>query len=327
MKIKLIVILILVSYSVFAQTLTEIQKQNARATGYAVVAARNPGVKFAIIVIPWDGTNTLEYNANNQIDPGWHPQAVIKGKFFHQPFDGDDFSTYSSVLLSQSDFDTYKSTGTQWWIVCSTLPSFSNQIYNNTELTGNTTANGDFNADGQIRAKGWYTSGSGHALEIGTESGMGDVISYDRTAQVYMPLWIQGSTNTIAGSTTFKNDATFEGNLEAQKVKVTATTGSVPDYVFLPNYKLKTLNELEAFIKANSHLPNIPNAKEIETNGQNLGEMQLKLLEKIEELTLYVIEQEKEIQRLKMLEDGRQKLEDTISVLLERIEKLENKKK
>ncbi len=90
----------------------------------------------------------------------------------------------------------------------------------------------------------------------------------------------------------------IQGNLEATKVKVTATPGSVPDYVFQPNYKLKTLNELEAFIKANSHLPNIPNAKEIETNGQNLGDLQLKLLEKIEELTLYTIEQQKLIEQL-----------------------------
>jgi len=112
----------------------------------------------------------------------------------------------------------------------------------------------------------------------------------------------------------------IQGNFEAKKVKVTATPGSVPDYVFQPSYKLKTLNELEAYIKANSHLPNIPNAKEIEANGQNLGEMQLKLLEKIEELTLYTIEQSKEIERLK-------KSEATISELLKRIEKLENKKK
>ena len=92
----------------------------------------------------------------------------------------------------------------------------------------------------------------------------------------------------------------IQGNLEAWKIKVTATPGSVPDYVFATNYKLKSLNELEAFIKANSHLPNIPNAKEIEANGQDVGDLQLKLLEKIEELTLYVIE----------LEAGRQKSED-----------------
>ncbi|WP_286756022.1 hypothetical protein [Roseivirga sp. UBA838] len=90
-----------------------------------------------------------------------------------------------------------------------------------------------------------------------------------------------------------------KGYIESKKVKVTATPGSVPDYVFFSNYKLWTLAEVEAFIKANSHLPNIPNAKEIETNGQDVGYLQLKLLEKIEELTLYMIEQNKEMVELK----------------------------
>jgi hypothetical protein len=95
-------------------------------------------------------------------------------------------------------------------------------------------------------------------------------------------------------------NAIIEGNLEVQKVKVTAQPGSVPDYVFSKDYALRTIPELEAFIKANSHLPNIPNANEIETNGQNLGEMQLKLLEKIEELTLYLIEENRENSRLSL---------------------------
>ena len=90
-------------------------------------------------------------------------------------------------------------------------------------------------------------------------------------------------------------NALIQGNLESKKVKVTAAPGSVPDYVFAPTYKLQTLNELEKYIQANKHLPNIPNAREIEINGQNLGAMQLKLLEKIEELTLYTIEQGKRI--------------------------------
>ncbi|WP_422008189.1 hypothetical protein [Roseivirga pacifica] len=121
-----------------------------------------------------------------------------------------------------------------------------------------------------------------------------------------------------------------KGHLESQKVKVTATPGSVPDYVFSANYELKTLNEVEDFIKANSHLPNIPSAREIETNGQDVGELQLKLLEKIEELTLYVIEQENkltEVERLKnknlILEEKNQELEEKLKTLMERVGKLE----
>ena len=72
-----------------------------------------------------------------------------------------------------------------------------------------------------------------------------------------------------------------------------------PDYVFGKNYRLPSLDEVEAFIKKNNHLPGIPSAKSIESTGLSLGEMQKLQMEKIEELTLYVIELKKEIERLK----------------------------
>ncbi|OGU38943.1 MAG: hypothetical protein A2X61_04475 [Ignavibacteria bacterium GWB2_35_12] len=64
-------------------------------------------------------------------------------------------------------------------------------------------------------------------------------------------------------------------------------------------YQLSTLDELENYIKQNKHLPDIPSATEVEANGIQLGEMQGKLLKKIEELTLYVIELKKEIKQIK----------------------------
>jgi hypothetical protein len=70
------------------------------------------------------------------------------------------------------------------------------------------------------------------------------------------------------------------------------------DYVFYEDYKLMSLSELEQFIKTNKHLPEIPSEKEVKENGINLGEMQGKLLLKIEELTLYIIEQEKQLKEL-----------------------------
>jgi hypothetical protein len=67
-----------------------------------------------------------------------------------------------------------------------------------------------------------------------------------------------------------------------------------PDYVFEPTYDLKPLAEIETYIKENKHLPEVPSAKEMEKNGVQLGEMNMLLLKKVEELTLYVIEQQKE---------------------------------
>ena len=71
-----------------------------------------------------------------------------------------------------------------------------------------------------------------------------------------------------------------------------------PDYVFEEDYTLRPLSEVEAFIAANNHLPDVPSQTEIETNGAELGEMNRILLQKIEELTLYIIEQDKRIQEL-----------------------------
>jgi hypothetical protein len=77
------------------------------------------------------------------------------------------------------------------------------------------------------------------------------------------------------------------------------------DYVFEPNYKLKSLDEVEQFIKQNKHLPNIPPAKEIAQNGIAISDMTQRLMEKVEELTLYLIQQQKEIEQLKQqLKEG-----------------------
>lgn len=68
-----------------------------------------------------------------------------------------------------------------------------------------------------------------------------------------------------------------------------------PDYVFEQDYNLKPLHEVEQFVKTNKHIPDIPSAAEVEKNGLSMGEMQNKLLQKIEELTLYIIKLENRI--------------------------------
>ncbi len=81
--------------------------------------------------------------------------------------------------------------------------------------------------------------------------------------------------------------------------KVLVDTQIWPDYVFEDHYSLMPLQEVEKYLKANKHLPAIPSESEVKTSGIDLGEMQVKLLEKVEELTLYLIEQNKEIEKLK----------------------------
>ena len=93
------------------------------------------------------------------------------------------------------------------------------------------------------------------------------------------------------------------GNIRSNEVVV--ETGWA-DYVFDEKYKLPLLSDVEKFIQLNKHLPNIPTAAEIKKNGLSLGDTQKKMMEKIEELTLYMIEANKKIERLeKMLEEKR----------------------
>ncbi|KZS40255.1 hypothetical protein AWE51_04680 [Aquimarina aggregata] len=87
------------------------------------------------------------------------------------------------------------------------------------------------------------------------------------------------------------------GKVVAEEVKV-ALYNTWPDYVFEENYELPTLKEVEIHIQEKGHLPNIPSAKKVEKEGIQLGEMNAKLLQKIEELTLYIIAQNKKTEQL-----------------------------
>lgn len=85
------------------------------------------------------------------------------------------------------------------------------------------------------------------------------------------------------------------GTLGAKEIYVEINQTPWPDFVFNENYDLMALSELEAYLTENKHLPGIPSAGEINQNGISLGEMDAMMLKKIEELTLYIIEQNKTI--------------------------------
>lgn len=86
-----------------------------------------------------------------------------------------------------------------------------------------------------------------------------------------------------------------KGKIRAEEIKV--ETGW-SDFVFKPDYKLRSLKEVESFIKENGHLPEIPSEQEVLADGVELGNISSKLLQKIEELTLYMLEQDKRIENL-----------------------------
>lgn len=84
--------------------------------------------------------------------------------------------------------------------------------------------------------------------------------------------------------------------------KYTTTLSNFPDYVFDQNYYLMPLGTLRSFIQTNKHLPNVPTANQVTADGVDLGELNRVLLEKVEELTLYILQLE---DRMKMLEAGK----------------------
>ena len=86
------------------------------------------------------------------------------------------------------------------------------------------------------------------------------------------------------------------GTIRSQEIKVDLDGA---DFVFEEDYDLRTLEEVESFVKENKHLPEIEPAAEMEEKGTDLGELNTKLLQKIEELTLYMIEQNKETKSIK----------------------------
>ena len=106
-------------------------------------------------------------------------------------------------------------------------------------------------------------------------------------------------TNCIPANTRLA----VQGNIAAREITIDAESWC--DYVFEKDYKLRTLSELDAYIKQEKHLPEIPTTEEVMANGIALGEMNILLLKKIEELTLYTLQQQKEIEKLKKMVYGK----------------------
>lgn len=93
---------------------------------------------------------------------------------------------------------------------------------------------------------------------------------------------------------------TVNGTLQSGVIKVNTWQIVPPDYVFAPDYKRDSLESIRTFIKENRHLPGIPSASEITAKGMDLCEMNFKLLQKIEEMTLIILEQDLRLKKLEV---------------------------
>lgn len=132
------------------------------------------------------------------------------------------------------------------------------------------------------------------ALSGATTTSVGQPVSDNwKEADGYL---YNNSTNgvVIKGTGLDGNSLIVKGGVLSKEVNVKVEgSESWPDYVFQPSYKRMSLDEVEKFITVNKHLPNVPSASEMAITGNNLGKTDVKLLEKVEELTLYLLEMKK----------------------------------
>ena len=142
-----------------------------------------------------------------------------------------------------------------------------------------------------------------HNIIVAQPNDGNDGSTYFGIQDGYNGTWVKFFNNAIAR---------FDGKIKAKEVEVKANVWA--DYVFKKEYQLKSLEDVEKHINEKGHLPNIPTTQEVLENGINVAEMNSKLLEKIEELTLYSIEQNKQLkfqaEEIKMLRKQSEELQE-----------------
>jgi hypothetical protein len=206
------------------------------------------------------------------------------------------------------------------------VPTVTTYGQNDFLITNSTTGNsstdglliGTVGNDGYIRLQetGHLAINSGNGMTIFTNNGnvslrttngntlvQGNNIIF-RTNSGGTRMYINSTGNIGVGMTNPQYKLDVCGVIRAKEVRVNLTGC---DFVFEDGYKLMPLGELEQFISKNKHLPEVAPAKEMETaDGVEVGQLQSKLLQKVEELTLYVIQQNKKIEELeKQLQEGK----------------------
>ena len=142
-------------------------------------------------------------------------------------------------------------------------------------------------------SQNYITLGSTGFMNNGITNLLNSYIGSDYNNQ-YLTFLPNGNVGVGTGLPTSK--LTVAGNINSREVKVTVDAGA--DFVFENDYNLPSLKSVDKFIKENKHLPEIASAAEMQKDGINLSEMNIKLLQKIEELTLYSIEQKRKIEIL-----------------------------
>ncbi len=321
-KLSLIFLILTISISVFSQN------NKIESTGNVGIGTTSPSVDLEIAPtthrpVIWLNSRGTGNSLNTDIFMG--DNGNKRWSITHRPYDfGNDFVIWRNNSGWSKAFSIDYSTGR---IGIGTMTPTMQLDVNGSARIGNLD-NRQYlkisstewpevrfetpSSDEQIRLGVAHSNHTGFGIEAG------DFYVYTQTVG-QMPFILRkngdlrfnlkGGSVGIGTATTGSHKLAVEGSIGAREIKVTASGWS--DFVFKKDYKLPTLEEVEEHINENGHLPEIPNEAEVKENGINLGEMNAKLLQKIEELTLYMIDLNKQVQQLKVEnEELKSKIED-----------------
>jgi hypothetical protein len=281
-----------------------------KATGEVGIGTSTPTAQLEVTSVPTlvqtgiksKGINTGVYGEATDMNAPLTDEGTLAGHTEAIGVFGK--GTYASNISNGNIFGVVGSA------TASTNPLNNIGVYGEAKnATGyNTGVYGGVTYGGASPIKGIYNSGVSGRVDLNTTA------VWNRAINAYAPVavnhyagYFDGNVDMQSGTVRIGNVTTpvgyklyVEKGILTEKVQV-AVAGSLAwaDYVFAKDYQLKPLAEVESYINANKHLPNIPSSSELVKGGLDLGQMQAKQMEKIEELTLYMIEMKKEIETLK----------------------------
>lgn len=264
-----------------------------KENGNVGIGVPSPNARLDIFGSNGNTTNII-LSANYVDKYRWRMKTIDRGAAIDMDFTSSDGTDVEETVLKLT-----RST--------SGRPEF--QLYNNTIVANNGNVGmGTDNPFARLQLNADNQNNNALRLEIGRFSMNGTArFSIDADGVSDGRLVVKENGNVGIGTPNPDSKLTVAGDIHSREVRVTINAGS--DFVFQDNYDLMTLNEVEQFVRENKHLPDIEPAKDMEEKGIELGKMNMKLLQKIEELTLYMIDFEKEMNKMK---EENQKLKDRI---------------